>query len=178
MISCQESGISPPSELTDLIRFVLPKIWLVIYSVHFWLPATGRACRSGCLQVAQRCCCKSEVPCKQQRTMPSHGICMMESQCEGFCILSECLLQEAAIEESKQAEAAKERMQTLSAAREEQLDALKARLLAERCACPSHDLHQRIHLISMMMCSMLSFLYMFDSNAALPRGPRPGRMIG
>ena len=48
------------------------------------------------------------------------------------------------MEESKQAEAAKERMQTLSAAREEQLDALKARLLAERCACPTHDSHQRI----------------------------------
>ena len=64
------------------------------------------------------------------------------------------------MEESKQAEAAKKRMQKISAAREEQLDALKARLLAERCACPAHGLHQRIHPISMMICSMLLFLYM------------------
>ena len=51
------------------------------------------------------------------------------------------------MEDSKQAEATKQRMQKIGAAREEQLDALKARLLAERCACPSHGLHQRTYLI-------------------------------
>ena len=80
------------------------------------------------------------------------------------------------MEERKRVEAAKEHMHKLSAAREEQLYALKASLLAERCACPSHGLHQRTHLVSMMMCSMLSFLYMLDSLAALPREPRRGRM--
>lgn len=43
------------------------------------------------------------------------------------------------MEDERKAQAAKEKAASLSKAREEQLDALKTRLLAERCACFTDD---------------------------------------
>ena len=78
------------------------------------------------------------------------------------------------MEERKRVEAAKEHMHKLSAAREEQLYALKASLLAERCASPSST-RQSVQLLIMVACSTLWLLYMPESLDAQPRGARCGR---
>lgn len=85
--------------------------------------------------------------------------------------------QEALAAEEKQAQAARQKTAEVSRAREEQLDAFKARLLAERFAimpCNSMRFHARMHEMTTAFSALLTAL---SSTGILPHGSASAKQL-